>query len=381
MHLDRLSVFDVTLKIERLVVRKGGLPPLFTAQSPTLKQNIIMTVMDGVLIIDKPAGITSHDVVARVRKILGERRIGHTGTLDPFATGVLVALVGRATRLAQFLSGAEKEYEAMIRLGYATDTGDLTGTRLPPAELAGSVRSRESSEEPPPTGERPVPVTTDEAIESAIDCLRGEIDQVPPMYSAKKHQGRKLYELARRGEEIERAAVRITVHEFETVRRNSRLLTRNEDATSDLAVRVVCSAGTYIRTLAEDLGRRCGVGAHLVALRRTRAGDFGISDAVSLETLQQAVANHEIEDHILSTDAALSRLPFLHLTAADAARTRNGMQVSVDTDSTSAWLDGERVRMRDEGGSLIAIGVFDAAGRTVQPRVVLAEIVARASRP
>jgi tRNA pseudouridine55 synthase len=322
--------------------------------------------MDGVLIIDKPAGFTSHDVVARVRRILGERRIGHTGTLDPFATGVLVILVGRATRLAQFLSGAEKEYEAVIRLGYATDTGDLTGTPLPQNQHAGSVRSQEPS---------------DEEIEASIAGMRGEIDQVPPMYSAKKHQGQKLYELARRGEEIERPPVRVTIHEFETLRREQRLLTKNDDGTCDLAVRVVCSAGTYVRTLAEDLGRRFGVGAHLVALRRTRAGDFRISAALNLEELQQKVNNRELADLIVSTDAALSRLPFLRLTAADAARTRNGMPVRVETQPTTAWVDGGKVRMRDEGGSLIAIGLFDAANGTLQPKVVLAPDVARASRP
>jgi tRNA pseudouridine55 synthase len=325
-----------------------------------------MALMNGVLIIDKPAGLTSHDVVARVRRILGERRIGHTGTLDPFATGVLVILVGRATRLAQFLNGAEKEYEAVIRLGYATDTGDLTGTPLPQGKHAGSVRSREPS---------------DEEIEVAVAGMRGEIDQVPPMYSAKKHQGQRLYELARRGEEIERPPVRVTVHEFETLRRDQRLLTKNEDGTCDLAVRVVCSAGTYVRTLAEDLGRRFGIGAHLVALRRTRAGDFRIGAAVNLDELQQKVSNHELADLIVSTDAALSRLPFLLLTAADAARTRNGMQVRVETQPTTAWVDGEKVRMRDEGGSLIAIGLFDAASGTLQPKVVLTPDVARASRP
>lgn len=326
-----------------------------------------MAFMDGVLVIDKPAGLTSHDVVARVRRILGERRIGHTGTLDPFATGVLVILVGRATRLAQFLSGAEKEYEAVIRLGYATDTGDLTGRPLPKVEHAGCVRSQGLS---------------DEEIETALAGLRGEIDQVPPMYSAKKHQGRKLYELARRGEEIERPAVRVTIHEFESLRKDGRLLTKSEDATSDLVVRVVCSAGTYIRTLAEDLGRRCGVGAHLIALRRTRAGDFRITKAVTLEELQEKVSHHEVADLTVSTDAALSPLPFLHLTAADAARTRNGMQVRVETHSTTAWVDGERVRMREADGSLIAIGLFDKASGTLQPKVVLApEPVARASRP
>src|SRR5712691_3906859 len=147
--------------------------------------------MDGALIIDKPAGMTSHDVVARVRKIIGERRVGHTGTLDPFATGVLVVLVGRATRLAQFLSGADKEYEAVIRLGFATDTGDATGERVNNAsEFHAKAQSAQS--------------LSGEDIESALVTLRGEIDQVPPMYSAKRHEGRKLYELARRGKTIER---------------------------------------------------------------------------------------------------------------------------------------------------------------------------------
>src|SRR4051812_1383923 len=157
--------------------------------------------MDGILIVDKPEGWTSHDVVARARRLLREKRIGHTGTLDPFATGVLVLLVGRATRLAQFLSGAEKEYEATIRLGYDTDTGDLTGPRR---EGAG------------PTARDCASVTREE-LEEALASLRGDIEQVPPMYSAKKIGGKKLYELARRGEEIERAAVPVRVSEFEGV--------------------------------------------------------------------------------------------------------------------------------------------------------------------
>src|SRR5712664_1545003 len=143
--------------------------------------------MDGVLIIDKPARLTSHDVVARVRRILGEKRVGHTGTLDPFATGVLVVLVGRATRLAQFLSGAEKEYEGLIRLGYATDTGDVTGSRIEGAEPDAQTRSAQS-------------LRKDE-IQVAMASLKGEIEQVPPMYSAKKIQGKKLYEFARQGQE------------------------------------------------------------------------------------------------------------------------------------------------------------------------------------
>src|SRR5437763_4287334 len=184
-----------------------------------------MVSMNGVLLIDKPAGMTSHDVVARARKIIGERRVGHTGTLDPFATGLLVLVIGRATRLAQFLSGAEKEYEAVIRVGYATDTGDVTGS--PRAFATETLRAREIDKE---------------AIEQAMASLRGEIDQMPPMYSAKKIKGEKLYKLARRGEEVERAPVRITVSKFEPINQKVELLRANEDGTRDLTVRVVCSA-------------------------------------------------------------------------------------------------------------------------------------------
>src|SRR5688572_18047 len=175
--------------------------------------------MDGLLIVDKPAGLTSHDAVDRVRRTLHERRVGHTGTLDPFATGVLIVLVGRATRLAQFLSGAEKEYEAIIRLGYATDTGDITGTPLTASTETATPRQ-----------------WSDQEIGSALESFLGEIDQVPPMYSAKKLQGRKLYDLARRGEQVERQPVRVRIHTFRAVRRESRLLKDNADGTFDLAV-------------------------------------------------------------------------------------------------------------------------------------------------
>src|SRR5215207_1498849 len=155
--------------------------------------------MDGILIIDKPEDWTSHDVVARARRVLREKRVGHTGTLDPFATGVLVLLVGRATRLAQFLAGAEKEYLATIRLGFSTDTGDLTGERRAGGGAADCSTLRRDE------------------LEAALAPLRGEIEQVPPMYSAKKIAGKKLYELARRGEEVERRAVPVRVSEFEIV--------------------------------------------------------------------------------------------------------------------------------------------------------------------
>src|SRR6266511_4832061 len=189
--------------------------------------------MDGVLIIDKPPGLTSHDVVAQVRHILHERRVGHTGTLDPFATGVLVTLIGRATRLAQFLSGLEKEYEAVIRLGYATDTGDITGKPVRKSE-------EESIPEGEPTGNREQSWSKEE-IEAALKSLRGEIEQVPPMNSAKKQGGRKLYELARRGEEVERKPVRVCIYELEPINLASKpmaeLVKDNHDGTFDLEVR------------------------------------------------------------------------------------------------------------------------------------------------
>ena len=241
--------------------------------------------MDGALIIDKPAGITSHDVVARVRKIIGERQVGHTGTLDPFATGVLVILVGRATRLAQFLSGAEKEYEAIIRLGYATDTGDATG-RLTTETQSFTEAHRD-------------------AFEAAFASLRGEIEQTPPMYSAKKVGGRKLYELARRGEEIERKPIRVTISKFESMSHDDGLLQENDDGTCDLKVRVVCSAGTYVRVLAEDFGKRLGIGAHLIELRRMRAGNFKIEDAITLEQLSELTESDSIERALISPDSAL----------------------------------------------------------------------------
>lgn len=333
--------------------------------------------MNGILIIDKPAGWTSHDVVARVRRILGERRVGHTGTLDPLATGVLVVLVGRATRLAQFLSGAEKEYEAVIRFGYATDTGDSTGTPRPVSAGGRQDISHVAGTTPTP-GPAVVPIKedltgwSDQEIETALQSLRGEIEQVPPMYSAKKVKGRRLYELARRGEEIERKAVRVTVREFAPVRRSGVLLQRNTDGTCDVATRVVCSAGTYIRTLAESVGERLGVPAHLAELRRTRAGDFRIEDAISLEELSRMAGTQALAGILLPPHAALSKLPFVHLTKGDAQRARHGAVVSISGPYGAEWPDGQLVRMGDEGGNVIAVGVYDAGTRALRPRVCLA---------
>ncbi len=306
--------------------------------------------------IDKPAGVTSHDVVDDIRRILRVRRVGHTGTLDPFATGVLVILVDRATRLAQFLSGVEKEYEAVIRLGYATDTGDVTGKPI-----------RSSEEDTESTGEL-IGGWSKEQIEAALASLRGEIDQVPPMYSAKKQGGRKLYELARRGEEVERKPVRVCVDKFETIKPTGEPLRDNLDGTFDFAVRVACSAGTYVRTLAEDFGKRLGVGAHLAELRRTRVGDFQIQQAQTLEQVKVNVAEEALGKIMLPTDAAVARFPSVDLSGDDVRKVQNGISVRV---SGTAWSNGERVRMRDEQGNLIAVAEFDAASGSLHPSVVI----------
>jgi tRNA pseudouridine55 synthase len=270
---------------------------------------------------------------------------------------VLVVLVGRATRLAQFLAGAEKEYEATVRFGYATDTGDLTGARRDDEEY----RDRECAS------------LAEEEIESALAALRGEIEQVPPMYSAKKVQGRKLYELARRGEEVERKAVRVRVSEFEIMDGpdGAPWLRRNDDGTCDLSTRVVCSAGTYVRVLGESLGERLGVGAHLATLRRTRAGSFRIEGALTLERFEGLAEGRGVGAKLLSTDAALSHLPAAHLTDDEARKVRHGAAVG-DARAPQGLKDGAHVRLRDAEGSLLAVAVYDAARRLLRPRVMLA---------
>jgi tRNA pseudouridine55 synthase len=328
-------------------------------------------MVDGILIIDKPAGLTSHDVVARVRRVLRERSVGHTGTLDPFATGVLVLLVGRATRLAQFLSDADKEYEALIRFGYATETGDATGAR------------RIVSNADRPTA-RPRMDWSEREIEAALARLRGETEQVPPMYSAKKVRGRKLYELARQGIEVERVAVTINVRELEAVRRvggmgvgdddgagESLLLKHNEDGTCDLSVRVVCSAGTYVRVLAEAIGEGLGTHAHLAALRRTRAGDFSLREAIGLDELEERARTGAVDSLLLSMNAALSWMPSVHLTGEAARRARHGVALRPGA-AEAMYVDAQPVRLVDEAEGLIGVAIFEALAGELRPRVIIA---------
>lgn len=299
--------------------------------------------MDGLLVIDKPEDWTSHDVVARVRRILKTKRVGHTGTLDPFATGVLVVLIGKATRLAQFLDKDEKEYEALIQFGFETDTGDKTGvptakSPLPEQEMAERISSSD--------------------WDAIFKAFRGEIEQIPPMYSAKKIKGKKLYELARKGVEADRKLVRITVHELEVLKGGG-------PSHSAIRIRVACSAGTYIRTLAEDIGRKFGVEAHLSELRRTRAGQFTLADSISIEELENS------EDpalQLLDISRSVMHLSEFVLRADRIEKTGNGLPTRVRSEN---FINGQTLRMTDEAGNLIAIGKYDPDENIVRPKIVL----------
>ena len=245
---------------------------------------------NGILIIDKPQDWTSHDVVAKCRRVLHERRVGHAGTLDPMATGVLPVFVGRATRAVEFAAGSDKEYLAGLRLGVRTDTQDTTGTVL---------------EERPVTADRA-------ALEAVLEGFRGEILQVPPMYSALKVKGQKLYELARKGVEVERAPRPVTIHDLEVVEQVSEREGR---------LRVACSKGTYVRTLCHDIGAKLGCGGAMYALRRVRACGFGEADALPLET----VLTHPDPASLLRpVDAYFSAYPAVTVDQRRANAARNG---------------------------------------------------------
>jgi tRNA pseudouridine55 synthase len=277
--------------------------------------------VDGVLVVDKPAGPTSHDIVDRVRRELGTRRVGHTGTLDPFATGVLPVCVGRATRLARFLSGGEKEYLATVRLGFATTTDDLTGEALGDAV---------------PFGASP------DELAAALATLRGSFDQVPPAFSARQVAGRRLYEMARRGEAVPRAATPVTVYALD-------LVSRGEET---IEIRVRCSPGTYVRALARDLGERLGTGAHLTALRRTRSGAFLLSQAVAGDDLSGAASR------LLPMAGLLPELPAVRVGDEGRRLVGHGRELGREV-VVEGFPEGpvDRVRVLDSRGDLVALAV------------------------
>jgi len=302
-------------------------------------------MIDGILIIDKPAGFTSHDVVAKTRRILKTKRVGHTGTLDPFATGVLVALIGKATRLAQFLDKAEKEYLATIRFGFETDTGDRTG----------SPKSKVQS--PKPIGVA--------IVGAVLDDFRGEIEQMPPMYSAKKIEGKKLYEHARKGKTIDRKPIVVNINKLEIIGPEPPTVDGLTLGLETVNFRVSCSAGTYIRTLAEDIGRKVGTGAHLAELRRTRAGKFALEQSLTLEQLEQL---DDKRTALIQMEQAVSHLPKFTLSDDRIEKTKNGLStLAIDAKLN----DGEAVQMVDNAGNLIAIGFYNEAENIIQPKVVL----------
>ena len=250
---------------------------------------------NGILVIDKSAGWTSQDVAAKLRGVFHERRVGHGGTLDPMATGVLPIFIGRATRAAEFLESTEKEYVAGLRLGVVTDTQDTSGTVL----------------------ETNSACVTRAQLEAALRQFLGPIEQIPPMYSAIKINGQKLYELARRGQEVERKPRSITIHELELL----------EGADADYLLRVRCSKGTYVRTLCHDLGRALGCGGCMSSLRRTRAGSFTLSQAVTMQQVLNFAAEQAPQALLMPVDAVFSMHPPLIVTMGQAAKLKNGAQI------------------------------------------------------
>ncbi len=245
--------------------------------------------MNGIVIVDKPQDWTSQDVTARLRRVFNTRRIGHGGTLDPMATGVLPVFVGRATRGVEFFEHAEKTYEAVLRLGMTTDTEDITGTVLSRAQA----------------------LPTPEELERILPLFRGEILQVPPMYSALKVDGRKLCDLARQGKEVERKPRPVTIHE----------LTLLGYENGDARLRVRCSKGTYIRTLCKDIGQKLGCGGCMAALRRVQAGEYTIDEAVPLAALLET---NRPEEYLRGVDTMFRQYEPVKLTANQEKRCRNG---------------------------------------------------------
>ncbi len=298
--------------------------------------------MDGVLVVDKPQGLTSHDVVAVARRCLKESRIGHTGTLDPLATGVLPLACGRATRLVRFLTASEKHYDATIRFGVTTDSYDVTGTEV----------SR--------SGQTP----TREALEVALHSLRGEHLQMPPAFSAKKVGGQRAYALARRAEPVALQPVPV------------RLMTADllEFTGTTARVTLSCSAGFYVRSLAHTVGELVGTGACLETLRRTRSGSFDLSSAVALEDLQRDPAT--AAGRAVPLDRLLLDLPGARLTDEGRSRVSHGQ----DVDRAHVWPEdsacleprpAEWVRLLDSGGRLLALGTPGRSPHALHPAVVL----------
>lgn len=277
----------------------------------------------GVLAIDKPEGLTSHDVVSRVRKLYGTRRVGHTGTLDPIATGVLILLIGRAAKAAEYLAVHDKCYEAVLRLGITTDTEDVTGKIL---TTCGDIPAKD-------------------AVKACAERYKGTYLQTPPMYSALKVNGQKLLNLARRGEEIEREAREVKIYD---------LVIEETASERDYKLAVTCSTGTYIRTLCADIGKDLGCGGAMAALRRTKAGEFTLAECHTLERLSE-MSEAERLAVLLPTEHLFRSLPRVSLPAFYERLCRSGCEIYQRKLGTDYAL-GTRVRICDKAGVFFALG-------------------------
>jgi tRNA pseudouridine55 synthase len=292
-----------------------------------------MTPLSGVLLVDKPIGPTSHDVVSRVRKASNMKRVGHAGTLDPFASGLLLILLGQSTRLSEYLLGLDKVYDARARLGIETTTHDPEGEVVTEVEDLSSV--------------------TREGVEEVLDGFRGEILQEPPVYSAKKVKGEAAHRRVRRGEVVELEKARVTIHQIALASLDL----------PELDFQTRCSSGTYIRALGRDLGRGLGVGAHLTALRRTAIGDFSVEDALSLEDLDQI---DNVATRLVPPSEALAHLPSVAVSDGEALKLKQGQFLPLESPELP---EGEAVRIL-LNGELLAIG--ERNGDHLRPRKVLA---------
>lgn len=273
--------------------------------------------MNGIILIDKPQDWTSHDVVAKLRGILHERRIGHSGTLDPLATGLLVVFVGRATRAVEFAEADSKEYIAGLRLGLSTDTQDISGNVI-----------AECSDLP-----------DEGAVRRAVNSFIGDIEQIPPMYSAIKIGGKKLYELARKGQSVERAPRKITVSSIEIIGREG----------SDYLLKIACSKGTYVRTLCNDIGASLGCGACMSSLRRISAGAFSVESAHSIDEVENAANEGQLVDITLPVDTLFSALPELKVPESTANRLKTGNIIKISA------ADGD-YRVYSDSGEFLLVG-------------------------
>ena len=301
-------------------------------------QDSVKNAISGVMVIDKPVGLTSHDVVNIVRYGTGIRRAGHTGTLDPRASGVLVILVGPAVRLSEFISASDKRYQAIIRLGAATDTFDADGrfTRLPIENMD----------------------VTESEFEQALASFTGEITQTPPPYSAIKIKGRRAYDMARKGETVEIQPRQITVHNLELL----------EWAPPEVVVDIHCSSGTYVRSLANDVGEQLGVGGYLVGLRRTKSGRFSLREAIPLRKLQEAFKDGSWYQYIIPAAEALSEWPSIELQPEQVDAISHGHRIPADP----AVVPGPRNLARgvSMAGELVALMELDTTTSEWQPKKV-----------